>query len=135
MEILKAKEYISEKLEIQPVSKDRLAHLKDKGFFIYQDRWGQAFVSPEALKSNKFEFVKRTYSISDAMNFIDYELEPTSVLYSAKMVHQLVEFHGFNSMDELLEAAITLFDPDTVGDMKITFIDNTLDLTKWLLEH
>lgn len=135
MKILKAKEYISEKLGIQPVSKDRLAHLKDKGFFIYQDRWGQAFVSPEALKSNKFEFVKRTYSISDAMNFIDYELEPTSVLYSAKMVHQLVEFHGFNSMDELLEAAITLFDPDTVGDVKITFIDNTLDLTKWLLEH
>lgn len=135
MEILKAKEYISEKLEIQPVSKDRLAHLKDKGFFIYQDKWGQAFISPEALKSNKFEFVKRTYSISDAMEFIDYELEPTSVLYSAKMVQQLVEFHGFDSMEELLEAGMTIFDPDTVGDMKITFIDNTLDLTKWLLEH
>lgn len=135
MEILKAKEYISEKLTIQPVSKDRLAHLKDKGFFIYQDKWGQAFISPEALKSNKFEFVKRTYSISDAMEFIDYELEPTSVLYSAKMVQQLVEFHGFDSMEELLEAGMTIFDPDTVGDMKITFIDNTLDLTKWLLEH
>ena len=135
MEILKAKEYISEKLEIQPVSKDRLAHLKDKGFFIYQDKWGQAFISPEALKSNKFEFVKRTYSISDAMEFIDYELEPTSILYSAKMVQQLVEFHGFDSMEELLEAGMTIFDPDTVGDMKITFIDNTLDLTKWLLEH
>lgn len=135
MEILKAKEYINEKLTIQPVSKDRLAHLKDKGFFIYQDKWGQAFISPEALKSNKFEFVKRTYSISDAMEFIDYELEPTSVLYSAKMVQQLVEFHGFDSMEELLEAGMTIFDPDTVGDMKITFIDNTLDLTKWLLEH
>lgn len=135
MEILKAKEYISEKLEIQPVSKDRLAHLKDNGFFIYQDRWGQAFISPEALKSNKFEFVKRTYSISDAMNFIDYELEPTSVLYSAKMIQQLVEFHGFDSMEELIEAGMTIFDPDTVGNKKITFIDNTLDLTKWLLEH
>lgn len=135
MEILKAKEYISEKLTIQPVSKDRLAHLKDKGFFIYQDKWGQAFISPEVLKSNKFEFVKRTYSISDVMNFIDNELEPTSILYSAKMVQQLVEFHGFDSMEELLDAGMTIFDPDTVNNTQITFIDNTLDLTKWLLEH
>jgi len=135
MEILKAKEYIREKLTIQPVSKDRLAHLKDKGFFIYQDRWGQAFISPEALKSNKFEFVKRTYSISDAMDYIDNELEPTSVLYSAKMVQQLVEFYGFDSMDELIKAAITLFDPDTINNTETKLIDNTFDLTKWLLEH
>lgn len=135
MEILKAKEYISEKLEIQPVSKDRLAHLKDNGFFIYQDKWGQAFISPEALKSNKFEFVKRTYSISDAMDYIDNELEPTSVLYSAKMVQQLVEFYGFDSMDELIKAAITLFDPDTINNTETKLIDNTFDLTKWLLEH
>lgn len=136
MEILKAKEYISEKLEIQPVSKDRLAHLKDKGFFIYQDKWGQAFVSPEAIKSSKLSFVKRVFSINDMFDFIELELNPTTTIYSPKMIQKLIDFYGFDSMEDIMDnKGINLFDPDTVNNTQITYIDTALDLTKWLLEH
>ena len=136
MEILKAKEYISEKLTIQPVSKDRLAHLKDEWFFIYQDKWGQAFVSPEAIKSSKLSFVKRVFSINDMFDFIELELNPTATIYSPKMIQKLIDFYGFDSMDDIMDnKGINLFDPDTVNNTQITYIDTALDLTKWLLEH
>ena len=58
MKILKSNDYISEKLGIKPITKDRLTNWKNGAFFIYQDKSRTTFVSTEALKSNKFDFVK-----------------------------------------------------------------------------
>ena len=142
MKILKSNDYISEKLDIEPITKDRLTNWKNGAFFIYQDKSRTTFVSKEALKSNKFNFVKMFHSISDAMDFVSFEIEPrpTAIYYSAKMTEQLIEFQkqinvDIKNTEELINGGIVLFDPDTVNDAEIKLINNTLDFNRWLLKH
>ena len=142
MKILKSNDYISEKLGIEPITKDRLTNWKNGAFFIYQDKSRTTLVSTEALKSNKFDFVKMFHSISDARDFVSFDIKPrpTAIYYSAKMTEQLIEFQkqinvDIKNTEELINGGIVLFDPDTVNDAEIKLIDNTLDFNRWLLKH
>lgn len=52
-------------------------------------------------------------------DFLDNELEPTSKLYSAAMIQTLLDYFEFENIDDMIDANIRLFDPDTINDTNI----------------
>lgn len=137
MNILKSKNFVNEKLNIKPVTKTLLTAIKDgkKGIKIYQDRWGQAFISEAPLESKKLTYVDTKYSLSDVDDFLDNELEPTCKLYSAAMIQTLLDYFGFETIDDMIDAKIGIFDPDTINDTNIKYIRTSTDCVRWILKH
>lgn len=137
MNILKSKNFVNEKLNIKPVTKTLLTAIKDgkKGIKIYQDRWGQAFISEAPLESKKLTHIDTKYSLSDVDDFLDNELEPTSKLYSAAMIQTLLDYFGFENIDDMIDAKIGIFDPDTINDTNTKYIETATDCVRWILKH
>lgn len=122
--MLNYQEYINEKLNIEPITKDRLGRLKNNiGIHIYQDRYGECLISRDEIKNSRFTEVAKVSDLSDVLNWVD-EYDPTAVIYSIHLVKELMEMFGYTSLDDAFENfAFSCFDPSEASDIITTIED------------
>jgi hypothetical protein len=115
---------LSEKLNIKPITKDRLGRLKDNlGIHIYQDHYGECLISREEVKNSRFTEVAKVSDLSDVLNWIE-EYDPTAAIYSIHLVKDLIEEFGYSSLEDAFENfAVSCFDPSDASDV-ITVIED-----------
>lgn len=130
------KSFIGEKINIAPMTKNRLDRIsKGEGlFYVYKDTDGESvYVSDFPLRWDGIEGIGKYRDFNDAVKSISY-YDTANTLYSANIANTVMREFKYDSLDGIFKDGIQLFDPKT-KDFESAVLPTITDVVRYILKH
>ena len=130
------KTFIGEKMNIAPMTKDRLDRIsKGEGlYYVYKDTDGESvYVSDFPLRWDGIEEIGKYRDFGDALKSIsDYDTGNT--LYSANIANTVMKAFKYETLDDIFNDGIGLFDPKK-KDFESAVLPTITEVVRYILKH
>lgn len=130
------KSFIGEKMNIAPMTKDRLDRIsKGEGlFYVYKDTDGESvYVSDFPLRWDGIDGIGKYRDFNDAVKSIS-NYDTANTLYSANIANTVMDTFKYDTLDKIYENGIRLFDPKT-KDFESAVLPTITDVVGYILKH